>query len=97
MKKSVKIIAGIIFVLAITFCSISVISARAEIKPEAIPANCYYTSIKINYGQTLDSIAEEYNTADSFSNSSYINEIKRINNLYTDTIHAGCYLTVMRF
>lgn len=96
MKKLVSIIAGMVFVLAITLCSVSVISARAETKSGSLP-ECYYTSIKINMGQTLDSIAEEYNTADGYSDISYINEIKRINSLYSDNIHPGCYLTVMCF
>ncbi len=96
MKMTKYILGGLLIMLSVTFCSLFVISSKAETKTESRP-ECYYTSVKIGLDDTLDSIAEEYNTTDYYSNSNYIDEIKRINNLYTDIIHPGCYLTVMCF
>ena len=96
MKKLTYVISGILIMLTITFCSLWVISAKADTKDSLLP-ECSYTSIKIGLGDTLNSIAEEYNTSDSYSDDSYIEEIKRINSLYSDKIHPGCYLTIMNF
>lgn len=96
MKRLTYAISGLLIVLSITFCSLWMISAKAETK-DAVRPECTYTSIKIGPGDTLDSIAEEYNTSESYSNDSYIEDVKQINNLYSDKIHPGCYLTIIKF
>ena len=96
MRKTTYILGGLVLILSITFCTLAVISAKAETRTAARP-ECCYTSIKIGMDETLDTIAEEYNTAGFYSDEEYVNEIKRINNLYTDRIHPGCFLTVMNF
>ncbi|MBE5960498.1 MAG: LysM peptidoglycan-binding domain-containing protein [Lachnospiraceae bacterium] len=52
------------------------------------------TSVQIESGNTLWSIAKEYYTEDCGSFNSYVEEIKRANGLDSDEIHAGCYLIV---
>lgn len=52
-----------------------------------------FISIEIAPGDTLISIAGDYAAAGSDYND-YIDEVKRINNLKDNTIHAGCYLMV---
>ncbi len=53
----------------------------------------YYTSITIEYGDSLWSIAEQYcETQEEMS--SYVQEIKKINGLSQETIHAGNSLVV---
>lgn len=52
----------------------------------------YYTSIEVQKGDTLWTIAEQY--ADDTDYASYIEEVKEMNQLTSDTIHAGEYLTV---
>ena len=55
----------------------------------------YFTSIQVETGDTLWSIAEEY--ADDIhydSNSEYINEVKAMNNLGNDDIISGQYLII---
>ena len=47
----------------------------------------YYTSIEVQKGDTLWTIAQQYY-------ASYIEEVKDMNQLTSDTIHAGEYLTV---
>lgn len=52
-----------------------------------------FESIEIQSGDTLLSIAKKYALSED-EYSSYIAEVKSINNLYGDTIHAGCYLVI---
>lgn len=60
---------------------------------ESIHYNKSFVSIEIHTGDTLTSIAEDY-AIPAAGYSDYIEEVKRINNLKSDTIHAGCYLMV---
>lgn len=52
-----------------------------------------FTTIEIEAGDTLSSIAAEYSIS-SVNDADYIQEVKEINNLKSDTIHMGCYLLV---
>lgn len=52
-----------------------------------------FTTIEIEAGDTLSSIAAEYSIS-SVEDADYIQEVKEINNLKSDTIHIGCYLLV---
>ena len=53
-----------------------------------------YTSIKIESGDTLWTIAEEYMCSEYDDVNDYIKDVKEINGLYSDVIHAGNYLMV---
>lgn len=57
----------------------------------------YYKSITIESGDSLWSIADEYNTHYSMDNREYVHELKKMNCLREDTIHTGQYLTVLYF
>lgn len=59
-----------------------------------IPAYKYYTSYEIKEGDSLWSIAEQYIDEHYNSVNDYIKEVKSINGLTKDTIHAGCYLVI---
>jgi LysM repeat protein len=52
-----------------------------------------FISIEVNDGDTLTSIAQDY-AVSTTEYDAYISEVKNINNLENDTIHAGCYLLV---
>ena len=54
----------------------------------------YYTSIQIEEDDTLWYIAERYGNEACQSRREYIQEVKRMNHLTDDTIHAGNYLMV---
>ena len=54
----------------------------------------YYTTIEIESGDTLWSIAQEYRTSEYRSLQAYIDEVKQINGLAGDNITEGCYLTI---
>lgn len=54
----------------------------------------YYKSIQVQKGDSLWSIAQEYNTHNTKTIKAYIKEIKQINNLDSSNIREGEYLTV---
>ena len=55
----------------------------------------YFTSIQVEAGDTLWSIAEEYADEDHYaSNKEYINEVKMMNKLKNDEIVSGQYLVI---
>ena len=58
------------------------------------PDRCY-TSIHIREGDTLDSIAAQFNDGTYYSDAEYIETIKMINGIAHEDIHPGCYLIVM--
>ena len=53
-----------------------------------------YTSIEIRPGDSLWSIASEYMTDDYDSIQEYVRDIKSLNGLGSDEIHAGKFLLV---
>ena len=61
------------------------------------PAYKYYTSITIQEGDSLWSIAEEYKTEHYDSTQDYIDELVVLNNLSSETIHAGQYLMIIYY
>ncbi len=54
----------------------------------------YFSSIMVNYGDTLWSIAEEYSDENYKSKSDYIAEIVQINHLADDEIIAGQHIII---
>ncbi len=55
----------------------------------------YYTSIQIQKGDSLWSIAGKYGENSGMTTAQYVKELKNMNGLKEDTIHSGQYLTVM--
>lgn len=86
---------GIILVtLVITFVSgffYSHVSAKDTSQPAAYK---YYTSIEVESGDTLWSIAERYADEEYISIPDYVAELKYMNNMISDTIVEGHFLTV---
>lgn len=65
------------------------VSADNHLKKEKL-----VTSIRVEKGDTLWSIAKEHMTKEYKDLNDYINEIKHTNGLYSDTIHEGRYIIV---
>ena len=57
----------------------------------------YYKSIQIQNGDSLWSIADEYRKNSTLTVEEYMRELCEMNQLKSDTIHAGQYLTVVYF
>lgn len=91
-----RIVVVILMILA--FCSgflgHTLVSAHA--KEQAQPQlNRYYTSIQLQHGDSLWSIAGRYMEGSGYTQKEYMRELVRMNGLMTDQIHSGEYLTVM--
>ena len=54
----------------------------------------YYTSIQIEHGDTLWSIASTHMSPEYDTIQDYIAEVKELNQLGPDDIHSGQYLTI---
>ena len=54
----------------------------------------YYTSIQVQPGDTLWSIAGKYALDSEVARQEYVDEVIRMNHLHGETIHAGDYLTI---
>ena len=88
-------------ILMMTVClvvtgSISVSGFRASAKDDSADVSYkYYKSITVNNHDTLWSIAEEYMDEEHYDSiTEYIEEVKRMNSLTSDTIHYGEHLII---
>ena len=70
------------------------INALASSKADVASYNKYYTSIRIESGDTLWSITDEYICDLNIDKKEYINEICELNGICEDEIHAGDYVVV---
>ncbi len=70
------------------------IFAKEPVVPDYVP---YYKSVLLEEGDSLWKLAAEYSADTPYTTSEYIAQLKSINGLTDDTIHTGCYLTVVYF
>lgn len=73
------------------------INALASSEKDIASYNKYYVSIRIESGDTLWTIADEYVEGFNLSKSDYITEVCQINGISEDNIHAGDYIVVPYF
>ena len=92
MKK--KILAFIITAFAALSIVITVNIIKADGAGQKLHEHKYFVSIQVEADDTLWSIADKYMTEEYASKSEYISEVKSINNMSGDTIHAGSYIVV---
>lgn len=95
VRRQKKLLAIVILV----FVSLGIllgttISAQASSEADVASYNKYYTSVRIEAGDTLWTIADEYIEDLNIDKQEYINEICTINNICEDEIHAGDYVVV---
>lgn len=86
-----------VLTLLVVFCGALLGSSMASGRSEASAEHRtikYYTSIQIEQGDTLWSIADTYRTGDYSTVQDYIDEVKELNQLGLDEIHSGQYLTI---
>lgn len=93
-KKMIAV--TILIVVSIIVLLASSISAMASAKNSTEPVYKYYTSIEVQDGDTLWSIAESYIDGYNISREDYMDELCELNHLDLDgsSIHSGEYLTV---
>ncbi|MGN0158013.1 MAG: LysM peptidoglycan-binding domain-containing protein [Brotaphodocola sp.] len=99
MKKRLRNLT-VILLMILAFCSgffgHTLLNARAEEK-SIRSMNRYYTSIQLRQGDSLWDIANQYSRGTNYSVKEYVNELKKINGLKSESIHSGEYLTVVYF
>ena len=94
MKKYV--VAFIMSVMLIScFFGKTLAMASGESRSEAYDR--YYTNIEIKEGDTLWSIASRYHKNSGMSIREYIRELKSMNRMASDRIHAGDSLAIVYF
>lgn len=95
MKKLLSMIILAVLVSANLFGH-SLMNTMAKEQPGPV-YNRYYKSIQISDGDSLWSIAREFNNHSNMSTKEYVSELKSMNRILSDTIHKGQYLTVVYF
>ena len=79
--------------LAFVFLSAGVFVIHSSAKGNHQNSKCY-TSVQVQSGDSLWSIAKQYQTPVSSDIQENVDEIKRINHIQGDEIQAGDYLTI---
>jgi len=92
MKSNIKKILIVCVVLAVVLtASLTCAVAKANRSKDA---NKYARFVSVNYGDTLTTIAVANYSREYASVEDLIDEIKKINHIYGDTIYAGDKLIV---
>ncbi len=90
----------VLFILAlIFFLTRSMITAKA-VSPEEVSAGVqqkYYMSYEVQDGDTLWDLAGEYNDFSVQDSSSYIEEVRSMNHITGESIHAGEFIVLPYF
>lgn len=99
-RKPFLIVTGL-FILTVVLMTVSMLlisglkktnhadaAASAEVQKS-------YTTVTVHEGDTLWTLAEDYNAAGSESTEAYIREVSRLNHLGSaDEIHAGAHIVI---
>ena len=83
------VLALIIITCILAFLLIKISASSAEAERLGSPAQKYYTSIVVDPGDSLWSIAETYRTEQYSSIYDYMQEIMDINHLHSENLPSG--------
>ena len=92
-KQKLALLIATVFVITIGSIGFGSFFSSAKNVKNDVPVYKYYKSIVIEEGDSLWSIANEYNyhTVDVHD---YVKELKELNGLTSETIHAGQHLLI---
>ena len=93
-KRRMILLLAALFVITVGSIVCGSIFSSAKDPATDIPLYKYYKSITIEQGDSLWSIAEEYCTDAYEDTRDYIDELKELNGLTSETIHEGQHLVV---
>ena len=94
-KKSLAAALVTAAILSLVLTGVAVLSSGIAIQAQEDRQACkMYTSIRIEKGDTLWAIASRYMDGHYSTIQEYIDEVKFINELTSDTIHEDAYLLV---
>ena len=95
MRQRALVIAVTLSVIVCgVFVGSSIMASGRSKASDAHTSFKYYTSIEIEQGDSLWAIACTYMGQEYDSVQDYIHEVKVLNNLKSDDIHSGQYLTI---
>ena len=84
----------IFLTLIFTLFLISFLLGRADTGRASIDReNIRYTSVKVKYGDSLESISNEYNNT-GMSQNEYIEQVMEMNGMDSTRVHPGCFILV---
>ena len=91
------IILSVIFIVSLAILLGNGIKALANSASETYPPQKYYTSLYIEPGDSLWTIAETYSAGSEMTIEEYVDDVIAINRLESTEIHYGSYLIVPYF
>lgn len=92
-----KMAAVLVIMVALFLIVLLVLPERSASAGNTQSGTYTITSVKIQEGDSLWSLAEEYYSDEFSSVSNYIAEIKRMNGLSADTLYAGSYILIPQY
>lgn len=87
----------LLFMVALFLIVLFVLPERSAAAGNTAGGTYVITSVQIEEGDSLWSLASRYYTEEFSSVSNYIAEIKRMNNLSSDVLYEGNYLLIPQF
>lgn len=97
-RRMIKFSVAMCLVFALAFSFGGIFSYAGSNQGQAEQTHKYYTSIQIEHGDTLSTIAERFITTEYTDTESYIYEVAQMNHIDSEKpIHAGQYLIVPYF
>lgn len=88
-----RVAALVLFMVALFLVVLFVLPERKAAAGDSV-STYGITSVQIEEGDSLWSLASEYYSEEFISIANYIEEIKRMNNLSSDTLYAGNYILI---
>ena len=92
-RQKIALVSVAFIALATIICIFLSGAVRTQAAPSEISCK-YYTSIEVQSGDTLWSIASDHITEEYRDMNAYIDEVCSINKISQNEIHAGQYLTI---
>ena len=93
LKQKLALVIVALFVITIGSVGFGSFFSSAKVAKSDVPEYKYYTSIIIEEGDSLWSIANEYNHS-NVDIHEYVKELKELNGLTSETIQAGQHLLI---
>lgn len=92
-----KLAALVVIMVALFLIVLFVLPERTAAAGDTIGGTYTISSVQIEEGDSLWSLASEYYTEEFSSVSNYITEIKRMNGLSGDTLYADSYILIPQY
>jgi len=91
----VRFALSLLSVLAIFAITIGALSVKGKAQSENGQKYKYYTSVQLEYGDTLWKVADRYMDSEFYNHISYIEEVKSINHIHDENeVMAGKMLII---